>query len=150
MALMNHNAEHCMDVDARNKARDWGEQQLHACADWGVQLSFRQAWIYLWLNYHTVHHRASLRARLATGAPPHSPLTARHAISCASQVHHLFPKLDFSHHPAAQRIVMQTCREHGVKYVAADSPAQIYREMVQSFATPQSLCKAILVYGGDI
>ena len=24
MALMNHNAEHCMDVDARNKARDWG------------------------------------------------------------------------------------------------------------------------------
>ena len=72
---MNHNAEHCMDVDARNKARDWGEAQLQSCADWGVQLSFRRAWIYLWLNYHTVHH--------------------------------LFPRLDFSHHPAAQAIIIE-------------------------------------------
>ena len=79
MALMNHNAEHCMNVDARNAARDWGEAQLVSSADWGVQLSFRQAWIYLWLNYHTVHH--------------------------------LFPRLDFSHHPAAQLILMETCKE---------------------------------------
>ena len=56
MALMNHNAEHTLNVDARNKARDWGEAQLLSSADWGVQLTFRQAWIYLWLNYHTVHH----------------------------------------------------------------------------------------------
>ena len=36
MALMNHNAERCMDVDARNKARDWGEAQLVSSADWSV------------------------------------------------------------------------------------------------------------------
>lgn len=118
MALMNHNAEHCMDVDARNAARDWGEAQLHSCADWGVALPFHKAWIYLWLNYHTVHH--------------------------------LFPRLDFAHHPAAQAILMRTCQEHNVKYVAADSPVEIYRQMVRSFATPQSLYKALMVYTGDL
>ena len=118
MALMNHNAENCMDVDARNKARDWGEAQLASCADWGVQLPFERAWIYLWLNYHTVHH--------------------------------FFPRLDFSHHHAAQQIVMQACQEHNVKYVAADSPWTIYKEMVHSFASPRSLYKSILVYGGDL
>ena len=117
MALMNHNAEHTQNVHARNKARDWGEQQLVACADWGVQLTFYQAWIYLWLNYHTVHH--------------------------------LFPRLDFSHHPAAQRIIMETCREFNVKYVAADSPVTIYREMIHSFRTPRSLYKSIMLYGGE-
>jgi len=36
-ALMNHNAEHITNaVDKRNKARDWGEAQLHSSADWGV------------------------------------------------------------------------------------------------------------------
>jgi len=115
IALMNHNAEHCMDVDARNAAPDWGAAQLQSSADWGVHLSFRRAWIYLWLNYHTVHH--------------------------------LFPKLDFSHHPAAQSIIMQTCAEHGIKYVAAGTPARIYKEMVRSFASPRSLAKAIMVYG---
>jgi len=118
MALMNHNAEHCMDVDARNAARDWGEAQLVSCADWSVGLPFRRAWIYLWLNYHTVHH--------------------------------LFPKLDFSHHPAAQRIILEACAEHGVKYVAADSPWTIYKQMVASFASPRALFKSIMVYGGDV
>ena len=32
MALMNHNTEHCMHIDARNTARDWGEAQLHSSA----------------------------------------------------------------------------------------------------------------------
>jgi len=118
MALMNHNAEHTHDVQARNKARDWGEAQLQSCADWGVALSFRQAWIYLWLNYHTVHH--------------------------------LFPRLDFSHHPAAQQILLQACAEFNVLYVAADSPLQIWKEMITSFSTPRSLYQAILVYGGDV
>ena len=118
MALMNHNAEHTQDVDARNSARDWGEAQLMTCADWGVQLPFHRAWVYLWLNYHTVHH--------------------------------LFPKLDFSHHHAAQQIIMTTCAEHGVRYVAADSPVTIYREMINSFSSPRSLAKSILVYGGGL
>merc|ERR1712136_938 len=56
LALMNHNAEHCSDVKMRNKARDWGEAQLNSSADWGVDLGFYQSMIYLWLNYHTVHH----------------------------------------------------------------------------------------------
>jgi len=115
MALMNHNAEHTQSVDRRNGARDWGEAQLASCADWGTHLNFRSAWIYLWLNYHTVHH--------------------------------LFPKLDFSHHAAAQKIIMTTCAEFGVKYVAPDNPGQIWLEMIHSFATPQSLAKTVLVYG---
>ena len=56
LALMNHNAEHCSDVKIRNEARDWGEAQLNSSADWGVDLTFLQSMVYLWLNYHTVHH----------------------------------------------------------------------------------------------
>jgi len=118
IALMNHNAEHCLNVDARNAARDFGEQQLNASADWGVSLPFHKAWIYLWLNYHTVHH--------------------------------LFPRLDFSHHPTAQAIIMQTCDEFGIKYEAAESPVRIYVEMVRSFASPRALYKSIMVYGGGM
>lgn len=44
LALMNHNAAHCMDVQRRNSARDWGEAQLASSADWGVHLNFRSAW----------------------------------------------------------------------------------------------------------
>jgi fatty acid desaturase len=118
MALMNHNAEHTQNVDARNAAKDWGEQQLVSSADWGIGLSFRRAWVYLWLNYHTVHH--------------------------------LFPRLDFSHHPAAQRILLEACAQHKIKYVAAESPLKIYKEMIRSFASPQALFKSVLVYGGDL
>jgi hypothetical protein len=57
MALMNHNSEQTHDVKSRNAAKDWGHAQLHSSADWHVNLTFLQAWIYLWLNFHTVHHR---------------------------------------------------------------------------------------------
>ncbi|KAL7542425.1 hypothetical protein ACHAXR_011759 [Thalassiosira sp. AJA248-18] len=56
MALMNHNAEHCLNVKKRNAARDWGEAQLVSSADWAVGMPFWAAGLYLWLNYHTVHH----------------------------------------------------------------------------------------------
>jgi fatty acid desaturase len=56
IALMNHNSEHTHNVQARNKAHDWGEAQLHVSADWYVDRPFYQGIIYLWLNYHTVHH----------------------------------------------------------------------------------------------
>ncbi|KAL1527464.1 hypothetical protein AB1Y20_016129 [Prymnesium parvum] len=118
LALMNHNAAHCMDVTRRNASCDWGEAQLASSADWGVHLTFRNAWRYLWLNYHTVHH--------------------------------LFPKLDFSHHPAAQSILMTTCREFNIRYVVPDSPLEIYKQMVHSFSTPQSLYKEIMVYAGGM
>ena len=36
LALVNHNAEHTLDVRSRNKALDWGEAQLHVSADWAV------------------------------------------------------------------------------------------------------------------
>jgi len=114
LALMNHNGEHTHDVDARNGARDWGEAQLCASCDWAVHLPFYRAGIYLWLNFHTIHH--------------------------------LFPRLDFSHHPAAQRILLDTCQEFGVKYTTGTF-VQIYKEMVQSFRHPHSLAKEIMVYG---
>ena len=56
IALMNHNSEHCLNVKERNRVRDWGETQLHSSADWSVRLPFWAAGIYLWLNYHKVHH----------------------------------------------------------------------------------------------
>ena len=117
LALMNHNAEHCVDVKSRNASTDWGEAQLHSSADWGVQMSFYTAGVYLWLNYHTVHH--------------------------------LFPLTDFSHHPAIQRILMETCKEFNIDYRVGSAP-EIYREMIGTFSSPRSLMQEILVYGGGI
>ena len=56
LSLMNHNAEHTRDVALRNASKDWGESQLHSSADWCVEYSFWQSMIFLWLNYHTIHH----------------------------------------------------------------------------------------------
>jgi len=117
MALMNHNATHCMDVKTRNECKDWGIMQMQTSADWGVGLSFRQAIIYLWLNFHTVHH--------------------------------LFPKIDFSHHPAIQKILIQTCKDFTVDYHSS-SPIQIYKQMIRSFATPLALMEEITVYARTI
>jgi len=113
MALMNHNAAHTHDVQARNNSKDWGISQLNASADFGTDLSFLSAGRYLWLNFHTVHH--------------------------------LFPRVDFSHHPAIQKILMKTCKEYDVKYVAGGF-WQIYKEMVVSFSTPRALLEEVSVY----
>jgi hypothetical protein len=64
LALMNHNAAHTLNVKERNAAKDWGQVQLQSSADWGVHLTFIQAGIYIWLNFHTVHHRKSVRCLL--------------------------------------------------------------------------------------
>jgi len=56
LALANHNSESCTNVRRRNKARDWGEQQLLSSTDFCTNLSFRQSSCMLWLNFHTVHH----------------------------------------------------------------------------------------------
>ncbi|CAM9375781.1 unnamed protein product [Chrysoparadoxa australica] len=117
LALMNHNAEHCHDVSSRNKSVDFGHAQLNSSADWAVNLGFLPAMVYLWLNYHTVHH--------------------------------LFPRIDMSHHRGIQRILMETCREHDIKYSTSDFMT-IYCEMVNSFATPHSLFKEIFVHAGGI
>jgi len=55
-ALMNHNSEHCWDVNLRNAQKDWGAAQIVSCADWATQASFLSSMKYLWLNYHCVHH----------------------------------------------------------------------------------------------
>jgi len=56
IALMNHNAESCLNVNRRNAQNDWGAAQIVSCADWGVQCGFFSSMRYLWLNYHVVHH----------------------------------------------------------------------------------------------
>lgn len=117
MALMNHNAEHCTDVKTRNQSKDWGAAQLNSSADWGVDMSFNTAIIYLWLNYHTVHH--------------------------------LFPHVDMSRHPAIQKILIETCKEFDIPYVTS-SPIKIYLEMVRSFGSPYSLSQQIVTYAGAI
>lgn len=115
IALMNHNAEHCHNVEAHNKSKDWGIAQINSSADWAVTSSFLSAGRYLWLNYHTVHH--------------------------------LFPLVDFSHHPALQHIVAQTCAEFDVFY-RTGTATDIYCEMVKSFAHPRALMQEVLTYAG--
>jgi len=56
IALMNHNSEHCWDLQAKREAVDWGHSQLNASADMEPGLSFYGSWKYLWLNFHTIHH----------------------------------------------------------------------------------------------
>ena len=56
MALMNHNAENTLNVAKRNSTDDWGAAQIFSCADWGIQMRFLPSFIFLWLNYHCVHH----------------------------------------------------------------------------------------------
>ena len=70
MALMNHNSEHSMDVDARNKARDWGEQQLISSADWCVALPFHHAWIFVRLGRRRTRPPEPAKAR---HSPPDLP-----------------------------------------------------------------------------
>lgn len=56
IALMNHNAEACLNVNLRNAQNDWGAAQIVSCADFGIQSGFFWSMRYLWLNYHCVHH----------------------------------------------------------------------------------------------
>ena len=63
-------------------------------------------------------------------------------------VHHLFPRVDVSHHGALQRILEATAAERGVAYRAGLSWREVHREMVASFAAPRSFMKEILVHGG--
>jgi hypothetical protein len=60
LALMNHNTESTLKVPQRNSSKDWGIAQLHSSADWSCHFKFWQAGLYLWLNYHTVHHRKQI------------------------------------------------------------------------------------------
>jgi len=117
IALMNHNAEHTLNVKKRNKARDWGEAQLLVSADWCVDIPFWQGIVFLWLNFHTVHH--------------------------------LFPRMDFSHHPEITKILRRTCKEFDIPYVV-ECPVQIYKEMMTSFSKPHSLMQEIIVYAGGL
>ena len=81
-------------------------------------MPFWAAGLYLWLNYHTVHH--------------------------------LFPRTDFSHHPAIQAILLKTCEEFNIDYNVNTGPIDIYKQMSQSFASPAALYTEVLVYSGGI
>ena len=56
VALMNHNTATAQDVASQNSAKDWAEQQVRSSTDWCTHLSWWQASVFLWLNFHTVHH----------------------------------------------------------------------------------------------
>lgn len=56
VALANHYAEFCLDLDAINDARDWGEQQVLVSGDIHTGIGYYQSMTFLWLNYHCVHH----------------------------------------------------------------------------------------------
>ena len=62
-------------------------------------------------------------------------------------VHHLFPRVDFSHLPSIQNIVENSCREHNIQYEAGTF-FNLYKEMVETFAVPQSPNEKVFVYTG--
>lgn len=64
-------------------------------------------------------------------------------------VHHLFPKVDFCHHPAISQILTETCKEFDIPY-RNGSPVKIYKEMIKNFATQTSSVKEVLVYAGGV
>jgi fatty acid desaturase len=56
-AFVNHNSEAAWRLADRAEAKDWAEAQLCACSDIGQPgLPFYGSAMYLWLNYHSVHH----------------------------------------------------------------------------------------------
>jgi fatty acid desaturase len=61
--------------------------------------------------------------------------------------HHLFPRVDFSHLPSIQRIIEKSCREHNIHYEASTF-FNLYKEMVETFAVPQSQNEKVSVYVG--
>eukprot|EP00164_Ancoracysta_twista_P018814 GFYU01032755.1.p2 GENE.GFYU01032755.1~~GFYU01032755.1.p2 ORF type:complete len:274 (+),score=80.10 GFYU01032755.1:2-823(+) len=62
-------------------------------------------------------------------------------------VHHLFPHTDMSHHPAIQRILLETCAEMHVPYMY-NNFWQMYKEMVVTFHHPRHLGAEIMLYAG--
>ena len=115
IALVNHNSKHCHNIVARNKSQDWGEAQVHTCADWDVRFGSFGFFIFLMLNLHTVHH--------------------------------LFPRVDCSHLPSIQAIFVKTCQDYHIPYKAGTF-LNLYKEMIMTFATPESLNETIFVYPG--
>lgn len=59
----------------------------------------------------------------------------------------VFPKVDFSHHPAIHSILEETCEEFGIAYTHSD-PATIYKQMRGSFSDPLSFMQEVCVYAG--
>ena len=59
----------------------------------------------------------------------------------------VFPKVDFSHHPAIHSILETTCAEFGISYTHSD-PVTIYKQMRGSFSDPLSLGQEVCVYAG--
>jgi len=159
MALMNHNSEKTLNVGLRNTADDWGKAQIVSCADWAVQVSVNKGGR-CEQRMRSEPECARERAEDALHSPfilrshVHTPLQTPFLPSIIYLwlnyhcVHHLFPLVDFSHHRPVQKILMETCRDHGVVYEAGEF-WDIYRQMVKGFATPSSLFKEINAYNGS-
>jgi hypothetical protein len=80
-------------------------------------------------------------------SPAEISLTLSFFIHCHSRS--VFPRVDFSHHSAIQKILIQTCAEFDISYKVGN-PVTIYKEMIHSFATPQSIFQEISVYSGGL
>lgn len=57
-------------------------------------------------------------------------------------VHHLFPRICFSHHSEIQQILMDTCKEFKIDYHYGTF-GEIYLGMIKSFMDPQSLYREV-------
>ena len=60
-------------------------------------------------------------------------------------VHHMFPQVDFVHHPAIQKILVDCCEEFEVDYETGDF-VTIYKEMICNFMHPMSLAVEVNCY----
>ena len=80
-------------------------------------------------------------------SPAETSLTLSFFLHCHSRS--VFPRVDMSHHSAMQKILIQTCAEFDITYKVGH-PLTIYKEMVHSFTTPQSLFQEISVYSGGL
>ena len=65
-------------------------------------------------------------------------------------IHNLLPRVDFSHHPAMQKILLKTCQEFDIEYKVTMSALEMYKQMIHTFSTTKSLLQEIMVYGGSI
>ena len=66
--------------------------------------------------------------------------------SCRTQLN----KVDFSHHPAVQKILLEICLDFVIEYKVTMSALEIYKQMIHMFLMPKSLLQEIMVYSGSI
>jgi len=54
-------------------------------------------------------------------------------------VHHLFPHTDMSKHPGIQNVLVEVCKEFGIKFDHGKSMGVLYLEMLETLRTPRDI-----------